>query len=295
MRIAHKEYLRKTEFFFSVLLALFVYVLCFANNSDASASGEISEEIDVPPSSLRDLQKLEKENPAINDEEDGGLPFDIREDALKEAALSFGVRGGLAMRTYEIRRELDQRATYLDSVFNFRQLLIPAPSGFLIEPPIISESVNAMLIDNGGQEAAASDRIYNIVKNAKITSTARTWSTYLERQWGDIEEPPDILRPEDDEEREIWSRQVSKGWEIGYEQANDIFEEDLNKLTADFQGMVRYRVLLAQGMISPPSALQVDRGVTGNGNIMRIGDRAVQITGVPELVTGYEQWQPANR
>ena len=58
---------------------------------------------------------------------------------------------------------------------------------------------------------------------------------------------------------------------------------------------MRYRVLLTQGMVSPPYALQVDRGVTGDGNEMRIGDRAVQITGVPELITGSEQWQPANR
>ena len=26
-----------------------------------------------------------------------------------------------------------------------------------------------------------------------------------------------------------------------------------------------------------------------------VGDRAVQITGVPELITGSEQWKPANR
>ena len=73
------------------------------------------------------------------------------------------------------------------------------------------------------------------------------------------------------------------------------FEDDLNELTSDFRGMVRYRVLLAQGMISPPYALQVDRGITGGGNMMRVGDRAVQITGVPELITGSDQWQPANR
>ena len=59
--------------------------------------------------------------------------------------------------------------------------------------------------------------------------------------------------------------------------------------------MVRYRLLLSQGMISPPYALQVDRGITGGGEEMRIGDRAVQITGVPELITGYDQWQPASR
>ena len=59
--------------------------------------------------------------------------------------------------------------------------------------------------------------------------------------------------------------------------------------------MVRYKLLLAQGMVSPPYALQVDRGVTGGGEEMKVGDRAVQITGVPEFVTGADQWKPANQ
>jgi len=152
-----------------------------------------------------------------------------------------------------------------------------------------------MLIDNGGQEAAVSDKIYNIISNAKISSAARNWRIYLEREWGDVDPPPEILRPRDEGEQAVWSDLLTKGWEQGVLQANEIFEEDLNRLTADFRGMVRYRTLLAQGMVSPPYALHVDRGVTGDGNEMRVGDRAVQITGVPELITGTDQWRPANR
>ena len=115
------------------------------------------------------------------------------------------------------------------------------------------------------------------------------------RDWGDIEPPPDILLPENDEERKIWKELVTEGWEYGIQQANDIFESDLARLIADFEGMVRYRLLLSQGMISAPYALQVDRGITGGPNEMRIGDRAIEITGVPQLITGSEQWQPARR
>jgi defect-in-organelle-trafficking protein DotC len=245
----------------------------------------------VPPS-LVELQTIEKENTLA---ENDGLPLDIRRDAIKEAAISLGARGGLAWRSFAIRKELESRARYLDRVFDFSQLLVAAPSGLLIEPPIISESINAMLIEGDGQQAAVSDRIFHIVNNARIVSTPRTWRTYLEREWGTVEEPPDILRPEDEEERKIWVELVTKGWEEGVRQANEIFEEDLSILVADYEGMIRYRTLLAQGMVSQPYALQVDRGITGGGEEMRVGDRAVQITGVPELITGSEQWKPANR
>lgn len=245
------------------------------------------------PPDLEELQTLPRDNTIIEGET--GMPFDVRRDALREAAASFGARGGLAWRTYHIRHELETRGKQLDKVYDFRQLLIPAPSGLLIEPPVISESLNALLIEDDGQQAAVSDAIYYIVNNAKIVSTARTWRTYLEREWGAVDPPPDILRPENDEERRIWEELVAKGWDEGILQANEIFQEDLNVLQADFQGMVRYRILLTQGKVSPPYALQVDRGVTGDGDEMRIGDRAVQITGKPELITGTEQWQPASR
>lgn len=252
-----------------------------------------AEEMETPPN-LRDLQTIEKENTFV-DGAKSGLPIDIRKEAVKEAAISYGARGGLAWRTYHIRKELDHRASYMDQIFDFSRLLIPAPSGLLIEPPVVSEAENAMIINGGGREAALADKVLNITKNARIVSVGKSWRNYVEREWGDVAPPPDILRPESAEERKNWEKWVKEGWKQGVEQADEIFQLDLNQLVADYRGMVRYRMLLAQGMISPPSALQIYRGVTGGGNEMRVGDRAVEITGMPELVPSAEKWQPASR
>lgn len=258
--------------------------------SDSDAS-----EVRAAPMSLRELENIQRENEPVGPL--ALMPNDIRQDAIAEAAISYGARGSLAWHSYAIILELKKRERYLDKVFDFAQLLIPAPSGLLIEPPIVSESANALLIEYDAQQAAVSDRIYNIISNARIVTAPRSWRQYLERDWGGstIEPPPDILRPANDEERKIWIDNVNKGWEQGVTQAEEIFADDLALLTADFQGMVRYRILLAQGMISPPRALQVDRGITGNDNEMRIGNRAIQITGVPKLITGSDEWKPANR
>jgi defect-in-organelle-trafficking protein DotC len=152
-----------------------------------------------------------------------------------------------------------------------------------------------LLIEGDGQKAAVADAIYRINENVKIVSAPRNWRQYLERSWGSVEDPPEILRPKDAEERAVWRELVKKGWDEGYEQADEVFDQDLNRLSADFAGMVRYRQLLAQGMVSPPFAQQVDRGVTGEDATMRVGDRAVVITGVPQLITESGRWQPANR
>ncbi|MAE52052.1 MAG: type IV secretion system protein DotC [Micavibrio sp.] len=268
-------------------------MLLLGGASFAHAQNSNEQNQNVPPT-LLDIQNKER-SPDFAGSGNKGLPFDIRKEAIREAALSFGARAGLSRRIFQIRQELEFRARYLDKVYDFGRLLIPAPSGLLIEPPIISTGDNAMIIEASGQQAAVSDRIYNIIDNARIVSAPRTWRFYLYRDWGDIEPPPDILLPENDEERKIWKELVTEGWEYGIQQANDIFESDLARLIADFEGMVRYRLLLSQGMISAPYALQVDRGITGGPNEMRIGDRAIEITGVPQLITGSEQWQPASR
>lgn len=265
---------------------------------DDAVSPKVSDPTLRPPTmqTLQDIPGSEtfKDSKPITDSK-GEVLLKIREDAIREAALSYGARGGLAWRAFEIRHELQQREGYLDKVYNFRALLIQAPSGLLIEPPIVAESIDAMNIDGKGLEAAVADRILNINVNAKIVSAPRNWRQYLEREWGAVTEPPDLLRPVSAAERENWKRLVAEGWAQGMAQADEIFQQDLNRLTADFAGMVRYRKLLNQGMVSLPFALQTDRGITGGGEEMRIGDRAVQITGLPEFIPSSDQWQPADR
>ena len=285
---------------FSVLF-LCVIMLCAAPNTAANAQMlgandriDFTAGVAAPPLSLQGLLRLEKKTFGKKNAADD-MALDIRKEAIREGAISYGARGGLAWQTYNIRRQMQRRASYMDTVFDFRQLLIPAPSGLMIEPPIISESQNNMFIETDGQQAAVNDRMYNIMMNARIVSAPRLWRNYLEREWDAVQPPPDLLLPETPKEIREWEGFVRMGWEQGLEQANEIFQEDLNLMLSDFRGMVRYRLLLSQGMISPPYALQVDRGVTGGGDEMRIGDRAVQITGKPELITGHEQWQPANQ
>ncbi len=263
------------------------------------ALAQVSNPAPEAPPDLNSLQNL-KYSPsvALYGDDDENMQYEkleIRLHALREAAMSLGARAGLASRTWEIRQTLDERERYMDQVFDFRQLLITAPSGLLIEPPIVYEAMDTLNIEDEGQTAAVADRIFNINKRARIVTTPRNWRSYLERDWGKVQFPPAILYPKDDKERKEWNRLVQEGWDEGRRQADEIFQADLNRLTAEFNGMVQYRMLLTQGIISPPFALEVDRGVTGGGDEMRVGDRAVQITGPSQLQPDAFEWKPADR
>lgn len=224
------------------------------------------------------------------------LNLDIRRDAQREAALSYGARGGLAKRQYQVAERLQDYEGVMDRVFNFRALLVRAPSGMLIEPPIVRESLHNILITNDGNEAAVADQVLDINKQAKIVAAPRDWRTYLTPEYEtEITPPPRVLWPKDDKEQLEWNQWVKQGWTAGYNQGEETFETNLNQLVSDHSGMVRYRMLLAQNMISAPFAMHEDRGVTGGKNIMRVGDRALRITGPSEFLTGSEQWTPADR
>ena len=247
--------------------------------------------------SLQDLQYVESSSSGSDLAKDASdFSTKIRRDAMREAARSYGARGGLASRTQEIMGTLDDSKVALDKTYDFRRLLITAPSNLLIEPPIISEALGAFHVSALGDEAAVSDVIYNISRQARIVAAPRTWRQYLERDFDvKIAPPPDLLLPENDDERGLWTVWVAQGWDEGMLQADEIFQADLNRLVADFEGMVRYRMLLMEGKVSSPYAVHEDRGVTGGGDQMRIGDRAIRISGPAQLRSAEDSWNPANR
>lgn len=266
----------------------------FGDIMSQSIGRPADDAIGAAPPSLEDLQVIPEPAAELGEVKEDGNP-ELRNEGLSDAAMSFGARGGLAARTYQIRRSLLDKSAYLDSIYDFKRLLITAPSGLLIEPPIIAEEEDAMLIEKGGQTAAVADRIYNINVDAKIVSSPRNWRAYLERDWGDVIPPPAILYPANEAEKQAWLKTLKKGWDEGTKQANEVFQADLDRLNADFRGMIRYRMLLAQGVVSAPFTLQTDRGVTGGGKEMRVGDRALQITGPSQLQPRPYEWQPASR
>jgi defect-in-organelle-trafficking protein DotC len=145
--------------------------------------------VSPPPPALTDLQNqyvpaTDDNDSSVKANDANVLGLQIRSDAMREAARSYGARGGLALRTFEIQRRLAEYDASLSKAFDFSRLLLAAPSGLLIEPPIVSEAERAVLVKSGGQAAAVADRIYRINRIARIVTASRNWHLYLERDWG---------------------------------------------------------------------------------------------------------------
>lgn len=212
----------------------------------------------------------------------------IREMALKEIALSLGAQSGLASRAKEINDTLVSEQRTLDTVFNFNSLILDQN----ILPPVLLEGRRTLNLADT-QTIRISDRTYKVYKQARFVTTPPNWRQYLWMDYKVPEYPNVTLLPKTPEERTIWQYYVVKGWNQGVEQGSIILQESLARIKEDFRGMILYRKLLAQNMVSPPYVSHTDLGVTGDGAEIHIDDRVLRITALPALNTNAQEWKAA--
>ena len=241
---------------------------------------------EVPPS----LESLQAARPDVKPSEGLSGP---RAEALREAALSYGARGGLAARAFAINEMLRRYETRLDRSFDFHNLVGAAAGGqTLMRPPVVTEAELTFALADGGQTARETGHIYQITRQAQLASAPPNWRTYLVRTWATPSPPPDALRPRTEDEVTHWDQWVAEGWAKGERQAVEIFLSDLSRLERDLIGMARYQVLLRAGLVEPPKLAFERQPVEGGRDMMRIDDRTIRITDQPGLNANQRQWHP---
>ncbi len=212
----------------------------------------------------------------------------VRRLAIEETAMSIGARAGLAAHSSIINVSLKKHAKNLDHIFDFNALLLEHS----VLPPVLAQGESALNLDNDHALRVA-DRVYKICKQALFVTTSPNWRDSLWQEYPAPERPHKTLLPKNPEERAVWEENVTKGWEQGIKQADNIFADNLAHLVFDFKGMVLYRILLAQKMVSPPYVARTHLGVTGDDNKLRVNDQALYITALPALQTNSQEWKPA--
>ena len=240
---------------------------------------------DRPPS----LESLQAARPGFNPSQGLTGP---RGEALHEAALSFGARGGLTARGFALNEILRRYESRLDATYDFHALVVAVGSGqTLMRPPIVTEAQMAFALGDGGQVARETGRVYQITRQAQLSSAPPNWRGYLVRAWTNPTPPPDDLRPRSKEEVEYWDKWVAEGWGKGERQAVEIFLSDLGRLDRDIIGMARYRVLLRAGLVEQPKVAFANRAVEGGRDQMRVDDRTITITNQPGLNPNRRAWR----
>lgn len=210
----------------------------------------------------------------------------VRRTAVQEAALSFGAQAGLAWRSQKINKSLLRETASLNKIFDFNALILKNN----VLPPVLVEGDYALNLDNY-RAVRLSDKVYKIEQPPRFVTTPPTWREYLWLDYKTPEQPNQSVLPKNQEERDIWNKYIKIGWQAGVDQANQIFSINLGRLKRDYSGMVLYRKLLAQHMVTPPFVAKVNLGVTGDDNMMRINDQVLRITATSKLNRNAKEWK----
>lgn len=214
----------------------------------------------------------------------------VREESLKEIALGVGAQGGLAWQAKHFNELLDKSSPELDAIFNFNSLLLP--NGVL--PPIITEGRKTWNVEGDKRETIrVAEKTYVIEQDARFSGTVPNWRDYLWMDYPRPDDPDAALLPRNREEANVWKKYIKVGWENGIGQANKIYETNLARLKHDMAGMLLYRKLLAQRIVSPPFVAKSNLGVTGGGARLNINDQVLRITNHASLQADSERWDPA--
>lgn len=210
----------------------------------------------------------------------------LRSRSLKDSALSIGAQGALAYSSVQINAWLEKQHKYLDSIFNFNALMLQHG----VMPPVLETGDSSLNLADPNTIRVA-DRTYKIVTQAHFATTAPNWREYLWLNYSKPQLPDKTLLPKNDSEQKIWADGIQTGWEQGIQQAYSIFQQNLARLKRDYNGMLLYRKLLDEKMISAPFVARTELGITGTGDDMRINDQVLRIVEHPKLQTNSKDWQ----
>lgn len=240
---------------------------------------------DVPPTIEQVLADTNRRGAEVRALVESG---ELRVDALREDALAYGVRAGLARRSYEIQAVLQRDAGQLDRIFDFNSLLMDQN----VLPPVLSEAQQVVQTE-GADTIRIIDRTYAILRQAQFVTVPPTWRSYLIGSVTYTATPPPepSLRPRTQAEEQLWTQAIRDGWGAGVTQADQILGQSLARLKRDFNGMVLYRTLLSRGMVSKPYVAEARYGITGDSNRVNINERMLRITALPQLQP-HGNWAP---
>ena len=265
----------------AVAVLLFSAIAHAATPGTMTPASAASPPVSAPPAatSLDDLSNSDSGfyDGAREQGEEGG----IRQRTLAEGARGVGIRGGYADEARRINDALERQfAGRLDRRFAFGTLML---RGGTVAPPVVT-IMTSVEETSGDTFLYTSVGAYEIVKDARVAIKTPTWREYLTLPVTEPT-PPEGLSPKTSDEKDLWRASVKEGWQRGIQEAREEFIASLDRLIRDYDGMVRYRDLQSQGILSAPTVTNRRTGyrATADGRRAFVDETAIRITVMPKF------------
>jgi defect-in-organelle-trafficking protein DotC len=215
----------------------------------------------------------------------------LRLEIIREAATALGLRAGAAHQARKILADLESRSETLDRLYRFSVLF--TASGVYI-PPVIEVVKNRVSTD--GSVMRKLDEGIRIIKRGRLALNPPNWREYLYVGL-DVTDPPipaqaALPREGNELELKIWEQEVSKGWALGVEQANETYKINHARLNRDYEGMLQYSSMKERGLMTDEVIAGTYVPVSGDENSLNLNEQIYQVTQQPKMVTDHSKHKP---
>ncbi|MEM0550287.1 MULTISPECIES: type IV secretory system conjugative DNA transfer family protein [Aeromonas] len=241
------------------------------------------------------LQSLMAENISRDEEAALGLVAGSEwEKAIESTAFTLGVQSGAQWQAKNVQDFITANQRIYDAGINFDPLLIKQKN-YSIQPPVISEDNGRNIISESGRVLRILDKTFQINIDSKFVYGAKSWREYLYVVPDEPVIPNRQMRPKNERENQIWNASLKRGWEVGVKSVEYTMKTRYARLIRDYVGMTRYHVLRHYNMVSLPEVSESYKAVTGNGQVMNVGDRVLTIKALPNLNLDKQGWIAISR
>lgn len=203
----------------------------------------------------------------------------MRPAAIREAAQLATFQKAMAWRYGQLVEETEKYGNIMDAAFNFSPLLLTQGQA-LIMPPLLAKGGASMRIEDG-DTATSAKNTYELLEPARYISTPPTWREFLMADnFPKAEEPNPALLPRTDKERAIWRKAVREAWAEGVNQADQLYADNVARMTREYRGVMLYHLLTGQHLLSKISTASADLGrhSSDKGRKLAIGQQVYRIT-----------------
>lgn len=209
----------------------------------------------------------------------------LRNQLVRDAALSAAMRASLAKQSEYINKLLDEYARLLDDTYDFPSLMLPNN----VIPPVIRKVEK--ITEQSGDVLKYSAAQFQIVRQASFATRPPTWRTYLPIPvWSDLGTTHVSLMPTNSQEQTAAQEGLDKGWRAGITQANAMFFKGLTRLENDWLGMNTYHALLKMNMVTQPIVNRQDVAVSGSSDSLIVDQSTYKIEARPVFNPNMAQW-----
>ena len=211
----------------------------------------------------------------------------LRPRVLRRTARTLALQKAVQWRYGRIQELLKEHDSELDHIFDFSPLML---RGGKVLPPVIAEAGAGYRVESDTQ-ASSTDRTFRIVQEARMVSTPPSWRDYLFRDYSSFEKEDVGVIPQNAKEREIWKEAAIKGWQMGLRQARRLYRNNLSELVRDYKGILKFRILAEQNMVSIPVVAEGELGIEVQGKRLSVDRKVFRIT-QPSSFQEVEKWIP---